>query len=130
MTPLVEKAEEYAEPLAEDLHRVVRRAFMAGALAALTTKAPRETLLSECVQFGRAVGSDRGRPEAAGRVSGRQGVIAGFSWRRWPSRRCARRHRRLTPEAPRSRLSHPGDGKRREGSRRHEPRPDSPSCAG
>ena len=35
----------------------IRRAFMAGALAALTTKAPREQLLAECVQFGRVVGT-------------------------------------------------------------------------
>lgn len=35
----------------------IRRAYMAGALAALTTKAPREQLLAECVQFGRVVGT-------------------------------------------------------------------------
>jgi hypothetical protein len=34
-----------------------RRAYMAGALAALTSKAPREQLLAECIQFGRAVGT-------------------------------------------------------------------------
>lgn len=64
MTPLTEQAEEYAEPLAEDLHRVVRRAFMAGALAALTSKAPRDHLLAECVQFGRAVGTAAARAKA------------------------------------------------------------------
>ncbi len=35
----------------------IRRAYMAGALAALTTKAPREQLLAECVQFGRVIGT-------------------------------------------------------------------------
>jgi hypothetical protein len=48
MTSITEQAEEYAEPLAEDLHRVVRRAFMAGALAALTSKAPREPQAWPC----------------------------------------------------------------------------------
>lgn len=36
----------------------VRRAYMAGALDALTSKAPREALLSEIVQFGRTVGRE------------------------------------------------------------------------
>ncbi|MBP9806502.1 MAG: hypothetical protein KBE22_16570 [Candidatus Accumulibacter sp.] len=57
MTPLADQAEEYAEPLAPGLQRLVRRAYMAGALAALTSKAPREQLLAECVQFGRAIGT-------------------------------------------------------------------------
>ena len=57
MIPLLELAEEYAEPLADDLHRVVRRAYMAGALAALTSKAPREQMVAECIQFGRAIGT-------------------------------------------------------------------------
>lgn len=36
----------------------IRRAFMAGALAALTTKGrTRDELLAECVAFGRGVGS-------------------------------------------------------------------------
>lgn len=35
----------------------IRRAYMAGALAAITSKAPREQLLAECVGFGRALGS-------------------------------------------------------------------------
>lgn len=34
-----------------------RRAYMAGALAALTSKAPREQLLAECIQFGRVIGT-------------------------------------------------------------------------
>lgn len=42
----------------------VRRAFMAGALAALTTKAPREQLLAECVAFGRVVGTAAERASA------------------------------------------------------------------
>jgi len=42
----------------------IRRAYMAGALAALTTKAPREQLLAECVQFGRVVGTPAERAKA------------------------------------------------------------------
>lgn len=42
----------------------LRRAFMAGALAALTTKAPRDQLLAECVQFGRAIGTPAERAKA------------------------------------------------------------------
>jgi|GEM_PF-3804768 hypothetical protein len=60
MTSLTEQAELYsAEKSAPGSYAdaAIRRAFMAGALAALTTKAPREQLLSECVQFGRAVGT-------------------------------------------------------------------------
>ena len=34
-----------------------RRAYMAGALAALTSTAPREQLLAECIQFGRVIGT-------------------------------------------------------------------------
>ena len=34
-----------------------RRAYMAGALAALTSNAPREQLLAECIQFGRVIGT-------------------------------------------------------------------------
>ena len=36
----------------------VRRAYMADALDALTSKAPREALLSEIVQFWRTVGRE------------------------------------------------------------------------
>ena len=36
----------------------VRRAYMAGALDALTSQSPREALLSEIVQFGRTVGRE------------------------------------------------------------------------
>lgn len=42
----------------------IRRAYMAGALAALTSKAPREQLLAECVQFGRVVGTAAERAPA------------------------------------------------------------------
>jgi hypothetical protein len=64
MTTLTEQAEEYAEPLAPEMHRAIRRAFMAGALAALTSKAPRDQMLAECVQFGRAVGTKAERAKA------------------------------------------------------------------
>ena len=37
--------------------QAIRRAFMAGALAALTSDQPRDALLAECVQFGRAIGT-------------------------------------------------------------------------
>ena len=53
---LTEYATTYAAPgLVADT--AVRRAFMAGALAALTSKTPREQLIAECVQFGRAIGT-------------------------------------------------------------------------
>jgi hypothetical protein len=42
----------------------IRRAYMAGALAAITSKAPREQLLAECIQFGRAVGTAAERAQA------------------------------------------------------------------
>lgn len=35
----------------------IRRAYYAGALAALTTRAPREHLLAEVIAFGRVVGT-------------------------------------------------------------------------
>lgn len=35
----------------------MRRAYMAGALAALTSKAPRDALLAEIVRFGLSVGT-------------------------------------------------------------------------
>lgn len=37
---------------------------MAGALAALTSKAPRDQMLAECVQFGLAVGTAAERAKA------------------------------------------------------------------
>lgn len=41
-----------------------RRAYMAGALAALTSKATREQMLAEVVQYGRTIGSavERAKP--------------------------------------------------------------------
>jgi hypothetical protein len=62
MTTLQQALEAYeADQLAHDVaqrQRIqIRRAFMAGALDALTSRQPRETLLAECVQFGRAIGS-------------------------------------------------------------------------
>ncbi len=42
----------------------LQRAFMAGALAALTTKAPSEQLMAELVQFGRAIGTAAESAEA------------------------------------------------------------------
>ena len=44
-------------PIDEQTRLIVARSFMAGALAALTSKAPRDQLLAECVQFGRAIGT-------------------------------------------------------------------------
>lgn len=41
-----------------------RRAYMAGALAAVTSKATREQLLAECVQFGRVVGTPAEKAKA------------------------------------------------------------------
>ena len=38
-------------------YTALQRAFMAGALAALGSKATREQMLAECVQFGRAIGT-------------------------------------------------------------------------
>lgn len=38
-------------------YTALQRAYMAGALAALTSKAPREQLLAECVQYGRVIGT-------------------------------------------------------------------------
>lgn len=60
MSTLTEQADLYAAEKAApgsvaDL--AVRRAFMAGALAALTTKAPYQTMLAECVQYGRTIGT-------------------------------------------------------------------------
>lgn len=56
-------AAENAEPGSTAEARL-RRAFMAGALAALTSKAPRDQLLAECIQFGRAIGTAAERAKA------------------------------------------------------------------
>lgn len=59
MTPLPEQAALYATERAPECGEFVglQRAFMAGALAALTSKAQREQLLRECFDFGRAIGT-------------------------------------------------------------------------
>jgi hypothetical protein len=57
---LADHLDEYAPSQAAPASvadRAIRRAFMAGALAALTNDQPRETLLAECIQFGRAIGT-------------------------------------------------------------------------
>lgn len=56
---LPEEATSYAMDRATTpmQHTALQRAFMAGALAALTSKAPPEQLRAECVQFGRAIGT-------------------------------------------------------------------------
>jgi len=61
-----EQAAEYAnDRSAVHADRVLmQRAYMAGALAALTSKAPREQMLAECVQFGRAIGTAAERAQA------------------------------------------------------------------
>lgn len=70
MTTLPEHAAEYASDVADTAHgqhlleTLMQRAYMAGALAALTSKAPRDQLLAECVQFGRAVGTAAERAKA------------------------------------------------------------------
>ena len=64
---LADHLDEYAPQQAAPgslADKAVRRAFMAGALAALTAKAPREQLLSECVQFGRVIGTPAERATA------------------------------------------------------------------
>ncbi len=63
---LPDQAAEYADDRsAVPADRVLmQRAYMAGALAALTSKAPREQLLAECIQFGRAIGTAAERAQA------------------------------------------------------------------
>lgn len=59
MTSLPEQAALYAAERAPECGEFVglRRAYMAGALAALTSKAQREQMLRECFDFGRAIGT-------------------------------------------------------------------------
>lgn len=66
MTTLTEQAATYAMDRATTpaQYTALQRAFMAGALAALTSRAPRDQLLSECLQFGRAIGSAAERAQA------------------------------------------------------------------
>lgn len=57
--PLVEQAQEYAAEKAAPgsvADRAVQRAFMAGALAALTSKAPHD-VIRECLDFARTIGT-------------------------------------------------------------------------
>lgn len=59
-TPLTEQAAAYAVEKAAPgsvADVAIQRAFMAGALAALTTKAPYQSMLAECVQYGRTIGT-------------------------------------------------------------------------
>ena len=60
MTTLSESLERYEAQASTATPRdvAVRRAYMAGALDALTSKAPREHLIAEVVQFGRTVGRE------------------------------------------------------------------------
>lgn len=70
MTTLADQSKTYADEVADTAHgqhlleTLLQRAYMAGALAALTSKAPREQMLAECVQFGRAVGTAAERAKA------------------------------------------------------------------
>lgn len=66
MTTLPEQAALYAAERAPECgeHVVLQRAYMAGALAALTSKAPRDQMLAERVQFGLAVGTAAERANA------------------------------------------------------------------
>lgn len=66
MTMLHEQAAEYAADRAPECveSTTLQRAFMAGALAALTSKSPREQLLAECIQYGRAIGTQAERAQA------------------------------------------------------------------
>lgn len=57
-TTLTESAAEFTACAADpDDRAILARAFMAGALAALTSRASREQLLAELVQYGRAIGT-------------------------------------------------------------------------
>ncbi len=63
---LTEEAQSYAmdRALTPAQLTALQRAYMAGALEALTSKAPREQLLAECIQFGRAIGTAAERAKA------------------------------------------------------------------
>lgn len=63
---LTEEAQSYAMDRATTPAQLtaLQRAYMAGALEALTSKAPREQLLAECIQFGRAIGTAAERAQA------------------------------------------------------------------
>lgn len=59
MTFLTDQATEYTldRALSQRECQAMKRAFMAGALSALTSKTPRDDLLAECVAFGRSIGT-------------------------------------------------------------------------
>ncbi len=63
MTTLADYLQDYAKDQAAPgsvADKAVRRAYMAGAMAALLLQgkgATREQLVAECVQFGRAIGT-------------------------------------------------------------------------
>jgi hypothetical protein len=63
---LTEEAQSYAmdRALTPAQLTALQRAYMAGALEALTSKASREQLLAECIQFGRAIGTAAERAQA------------------------------------------------------------------
>ncbi len=63
---LTEEAQSYAMDRATTPAQLtaLQRAYMAGALEALTSKATREQLLAECIQFGRAIGTAAERAQA------------------------------------------------------------------
>ena len=65
MTPLTDQATAYAEDVSaiRDERVKLRRAFMAGAKAAAISESPRNELLAECIQFGRAIGTPAERAQ-------------------------------------------------------------------
>lgn len=56
---LSEQSAQYAAETTsgESLGMLLRRAWMAGAVAALTSNAPRDVMLRECLEFGRSIGT-------------------------------------------------------------------------
>ena len=64
MTPLAEQATAYAEEVSavRDERVKLRRAYMAGALEA--ARHPPAQVLRECIQFGRAIGTEAERAQA------------------------------------------------------------------
>lgn len=66
MTTLTDTAATYSMDRATTpaQYAALQRAYMAGALDALTSKAPRESLLAECIQYGRAIGTPAERAKA------------------------------------------------------------------
>lgn len=56
-TTLADGREAMVAGLPESWAVAVGRAYMAGALAALTSQRPHEQLLAECIAFGRSIGT-------------------------------------------------------------------------